>query len=329
MMVDDLTRNFSKIATVLKNSEGIGYHEYKRQLTPYWIRVLLDITLIYLALGLLVALMYYGSSGPLLKQLLYGVIGGLFFGYCIQSLSLFMHEAAHFNIAPGRDRNDLLADVFLGVIQVMDIKAYRKRHWQHHRSFGFLDDTENHYVNRLDHGFFFSTLSGYKTLLEVRNRLGSLLSGNKQVESDSEGKQVTTVSWVMLTGILLHGLVLGTTLLTQKYALFLAWGSGMFLFFPLLSMLRQLLEHRGAASSEGDMTYVEGSALTRNFGVGPLSCTFGAAGFNRHLLHHWDPQVSYTRFHDMEKFLLDTQVADILTARKSSYTIAFKELWGK
>jgi len=36
------------------------------------------------------------------------------------------------------------------------------------------------------------------------------------------------------------------------------------------------------------------TAPDRLFGDDFFSCTFGGAGFNRHLLHHWEPQISYT-----------------------------------
>jgi fatty acid desaturase len=58
-----------------------------------------------------------------------------------------------------------------------------------------------------------------------------------------------------------------------------------------------------------------------------VASTFGAAGFNRHLIHHWDPQLSYTVLPEVEKYLMNTIVRDKLIERKTSYIKTFVELW--
>jgi hypothetical protein len=59
-----------------------------------------------------------------------------------------------------------------------------------------------------------------------------------------------------------------------------------------------------------------------------LGSTLGGAGFDRHLLHHWDPQVSYTRLPELERFLLNTKASAALSA-KESYISTFKRLFSK
>jgi hypothetical protein len=51
----------------------------------------------------------------------------------------------------------------------------------------------------------------------------------------------------------------------------------------------------------------------------------GAAGFNRHLLHHWDPAVSYTQFDAMEKFMMQTQYRAMIEARRTTYWKALRD----
>lgn len=46
---------------------------------------------------------------------------------------------------------------------------------------------------------------------------------------------------------------------------------------------------------------------------------FAAAGFNRHLLHHWDPTISYTRFNDMQNFLAESGFGEHIQSAQSSY----------
>jgi hypothetical protein len=59
--------------------------------------------------------------------------------------------------------------------------------------------------------------------------------------------------------------------------------------------------------------------VNRLFGNGALSRTFGNAGYNRHLLHHWDPAVSYTRFDEMESFLMSTELAKVINGARATY----------
>jgi hypothetical protein len=97
--------------------------------------------------------------------------------------------------------------------------------------------------------------------------------------------------------------------------------------FPFLFALRQLLEHRHEhADPLTDYAEIDHGACTRLFGDDLFSRTFGGAGFNRHLLHHWEPQVSYTNPPELEAFLRGTEMAPIIEARRSSYPETFRKL---
>jgi fatty acid desaturase len=63
------------------------------------------------------------------------------------------------------------------------------------------------------------------------------------------------------------------------------------------------------------------------FGDGLIARTFGGAGFNRHLLHHWEPGISYTRLPDLEHFLNDTDLRPIMESRKTTYGRVFWRLF--
>ena len=56
---------------------------------------------------------------------------------------------------------------------------------------------------------------------------------------------------------------------------------------------------------------------------------FGSAGFWRHLLHHWDPTVSYTRYDDLENFLMDTRLAGEIDKSRTSYLAVWRGLAGE
>ncbi len=94
-------------------------------------------------------------------------------------------------------------------------------------------------------------------------------------------------------------------------------------------MLRQLLEHRSIDAVEGkDYLQEHHGPVNRMFGTHFWSRKFGSAGFNRHLLHHWDPSISYTCFDEMEKYLLKTEMAEEVESARTSYLATLRELVG-
>jgi hypothetical protein len=68
-------------------------------------------------------------------------------------------------------------------------------------------------------------------------------------------------------------------------------------------------------------------AFTRLFKGGIFANTFGGAGFNRHLLHHWEPQVSYTNLPELEAFLETTAMRHIMQQRRTTYRETFCRLF--
>ncbi len=106
-----------------------------------------------------------------------------------------------------------------------------------------------------------------------------------------------------------------------------AWLFGVGAVFPFFAGLRQLLEHR-AVDAGRDLGYYATARepYSRVFLPSWFSRTFGGAGFNRHLIHHWDPQLSYTRFSEMERFLKESQLGDFYRSRETTYLRAFRVL---
>ena len=68
--------------------------------------------------------------------------------------------------------------------------------------------------------------------------------------------------------------------------------------------------------------------MNKLFGSGPLASTLGGAGFNRHLLHHWEPQLSCTRLAELERFLENTELKPALDAHRTSYVREWLRLFG-
>jgi len=131
----------------------------------------------------------------------------------------------------------------------------------------------------------------------------------------------------MCAGLAAHGTIVLALWLAAGLAPALAWILGVGMVFPFLGALRQLLEHRDdEASPDIDYRTSDHGAFTRVFGDDAFSATFGAAGFNRHLLHHWEPQVSYTNLPALERLLLDTEMGPVIEARRSGYVATFLKL---
>lgn len=292
-------------------AETLGeYPRFCRSLAPDYSRVHRDIALGYA--GLAIVLIAVAAAGGLgwIAGLAAAVFGAVGIGYAVAYLQLFIHEAAHYNIAPGRAANDRMANWLVCWQVGTRIEHYRRTHSEHHRHLGDADDTEISYTHRLTPRFLLEMITGVHALRVFTGR-----SGDRKTAKTSGGSLRPLV-----IGAIVHFAILATLFAVGAWASALAWLGGMGVFFPLFATLRQLLEHRPAPGQTGE------SAVTRLFGRDFFSRTFGGAGFNRHLLHHIEPQVSYTRYDDLEAYLMNTSVRDALEARRSSYRLTFAEL---
>lgn len=303
--------------TSISNSAGLSYPRFRRTLFPRFSRVLFDILLGYLFLFLSVAVpLQLGARFPAwtLPLLLLCALG---VGYSIAYLQLFLHEAAHFNIAPRRNWNDLLCNLFIASWAGQSTASYRAIHWDHHRFLGTTKDTERSYFEPLDLPFLFYSLTGIQALRVwlLRRRLLKI-------------KRSWADRGMLLGGVLLNTGVMSLLAGIGAWPFAAAWAIGLLVFFPFFGALRQLLEHRSETARAGtDHSKTPHGKTTRMFKEGPLGSTFGAAGFSRHLLHHWDPQVSYTRLAEVEDFLGRTRLGPRLAASKTTYLRTFRGLF--
>ena len=279
-----------------------GYAEFRRTLTPDYRRVRRDIALGYAALAGAVAAT--GTIG-------YWAIpaGALTIGFFIAYLQLFIHEAAHFGLAADRAANDRIADRLICWQVGTDIASYRDTHWQHHRALGGPDDSEVSYRNRLSLGFVAAMLSGVHAVRVFLSRSGDAALAPAQKKKRSP----------LIIGMTAHLSLLVALVAVGWWPAAIAWVGGMAICFPFFATMRQLLEHRPAGESGA-------RAITRLFGDGLFSRLFGGAGFNRHMLHHLEPQTPYTRLAELETFLMATSARAELDARRSSYARAFRDL---
>lgn len=306
----------------LVDPEGLSYSEFRAKLRPRFSIVWCEIALGYAALAAC------GFVAVLCARIVHLwiiiCVAAIGFGYFQAYIQLFFHEAAHFNIAASRKWNDRLANLFIGSMVGQDIQSYRQIHFGHHRHLGEPIDPERTYFDPLNVRFLVEGLLGVKTLRVMQLRKELLRQSGNRVTYGSVASR-----WQILSALFLHLVVIAALFKMRLGYLVIAWVAGTGLFFPFFTALRQLLEHRSEnANKHTDYSQIAHGAVTRMFSAGLLGSTLGGAGFNRHLLHHWDPQVSYTRLAELERFLLSTEASQAL-GEKESYLSTFVRLFEK
>lgn len=307
------------------NSAGLTFSDFRKQLKPKYFTVWRDISFGYVMLSItaLVAILAQGQT--MTVQIIIGTVCAGVFGYFLAYLQLFFHEAAHYNIAKDRKRNDKLANMFIGALVGQDITVYRPIHLMHHRYLGTIEDTEHSYFDALTLKYILESMTGIRVLKVLSSREKVM-----KTKEQTQQRKLSNVNAQLLIGAVLNASIVLGAILMSWYILAISWTVGMLVVFPFFGAVRQLLEHRGEnARKDQDYSVVPHGEVNRMFGDGMLASTLGAAGFNRHLLHHWEPAISYTCFKELENYLMDTQVASFVKSRQTSYISTFLSLFGK
>lgn len=307
------------------DSQGMNFAAFRKSLRPDFVKIWFDIG-VGLVILILVPILFahWERQYPLAAALLTLPVA-LIIGYVVAYINLFFHEAAHYNIAASRPWNDFLANLFVGILMGQDIRQYRVIHFQHHRYLGTTRDTERSYFDALTVRFVLESLAGIRVVKAIllRERVSRATAG---VSADREKSSMINTQAVL--GLALHGAVVSVALLSHHWLTAAAWVIGVGLVYPFLNALRNLLEHRSeGARADVDYTAQDHGSFNRLFGDGLFAATFGGAGFNRHLLHHWEPQISYTCLRKLERFLLDTDAANILHHHQTTYWATFRALF--
>jgi fatty acid desaturase len=319
--MDDYSNNYKALRFRLIEESGGRYKDFLKELSPDYKRVWIDIGFGYvmLALCLFVVTLFSGIWGLLVAA----PLGAVFVGFWIAYLQLFLHAAAHFNLSPDRRKNDLLCDIFLSWQTGTSIKAYRPVHFEHHMHLGDTEDSERSYFNPLTWQFILEMLTGIHAIRVFLLRKAALNPEEDIQQHAGKGKSNAPL-W---RGVMAHLVLLAVLLAAGAWQSALAWVGGVGIFFPFFATLRQLLEHRSEmADRNTDYSRTPHGALARLFGDDRFSRIFGGAGFNRHLLHHWEPQICYTRLKDLEAFLSSTAAGPIIKERRTSYFKVFRDL---
>src|ERR1700733_1258030 len=316
----DYSNSFQRLRPVIANSQGTRYVDFVKTLSPHYGRLFLDIGLGYSALLVTCVLVVALPANGVMQGWLAANFGALLIGFWIAYLQLFIHEGAHFNFSPDRSRGDILCNLLIAWMIGTSVQNYRVVHFQHHRALGSVEDSELTYFLPLNLLFIIKGLSGIRVLEVLASR--KTLQAKKPTVRDQRGKHVG------LAGLAAHIVISAATYIFGSIWLSLAWIAGVGAIFPFFGALRQLLEHRDErADAKANYFETDHGAYTRIFGSDVFSSIFGGAGFNRHLLHHWEPSISYTNLSELEAYLRDTDVAPLIEMRRSSYFKAFASLF--
>jgi fatty acid desaturase len=305
------------------SEKNISYAQYRKELLPHYEMVKKDIAKGYaiLIVGLLVG--WWCSTLLIYPALLcfFLLISAIVIGGSLAYLHLFIHEGAHYNLHPNRAMNDKLTNYCLGVFFGISVKKYRKIHWQHHLHLGKPADTEKTYFNELTLIFLFKALSGIYLLNVIAKRKIALRRENKKGEA--------LFNIATARSFIVHLLFAFLLFYFAGWVVLVTWITSLLIIFPLIASLRQLLEHRDESAVGKKKFYNESrTEVTRLFSDRFLSSFIGAAGFNKHLLHHWDPLISYTRLKEVELFLLDCPaISPTLVNSQATYGQSFRSLF--
>ncbi len=281
-------------------SDGVKYLDFRKTLKPIYNIVWRDITLGYLALVFFMILSLFFEDFFSANSWMLIPVFSFIIGYIIAFLQLFCHEAIHFNIHSNKKKNDVLANMFLFSIVGKDIESCRQKHWQHHNYFGTTKDPENAYFNPISNKLYFRFLTGIYFFQNI------LIPRIAQILQLKLNKRDGFKLFMFLTGVAINASIILICFKSSHWQTGLIWILALTVFFPLFSTVRMILEHRNKlANTNTDYSTIDHGKVSRIFEKDFFSRTFGGAGFNRQLLHQWDPEISYTRFDDMEDFLLD------------------------
>ena len=121
------------------------------------------------------------------------------------------------------------------------------------------------------------------------------------------------------------------SIVAGHWQLAICWCVAMAIVYPFCAAVRQVLEHRDEKANPSiDYATQDHGAINRLFKHDLMGYIFGAAGFDRHLLHHWEPTLSYTCLPELEQFLRNTPACkEILEPSQTSSPSIFLRLFFK
>ena len=317
MSTEKFYNNGSPDLATVRSFQGVSYFEYKKKLKPKKIIIIKDLLIIFLMFLLGVFISNLLDSYSLILAIVFFFIWGTFW---LKAYLTFFHEAAHFNFYPNNKRlNDILSNIFLSPFIGMSVQSYRKTHWEHHKNLGTIDDTEITYFEPLEFRKIIDILS-------LKYLFQTVLRYNKNFKK----KNLEGFNFYFFIFLFFNISLVLIAYIFNAYFFIFSWIFIYLYGIPLTEKIRQTLEHRDFnADSNKNYKEINHGPVNRLFGKDFFSRFFGAAGFNRHLLHHYDPTLSYTNFDEVENFFLESNLKNNIADSKTTYLKCFLKMLKK
>ena len=311
----------------ITNKSGVTYGEFRKTLTVNFFRIQLGIVCSFLSIFVI---LFLCNKTDNLYLLFFMSVSLALTQHRILNV---VHEGAHYLLSRSRKFNDAFCNFLAGWFVLCDVDQYRITHVEHHRNLGSEFDPENAHMEKLDLTWLVSLISGFNTVrrISVRNQARS----NLGTRATAKPRHLV----VPVIGILLHSLILLIIFNLLSFQTLVVWLFSTFFLTPALGILRNLLEHKYVESVDSAIWYqilgrerpadVVLNVTTRTFTKSLLSRLYGSMGFTRHLLHHWDPSISFSNLGEVHKFLLETPLEANLRKVDSTFSSTFIHLWRK
>ena len=308
----------------LVDNQGTSYSEFKRKLKIND-SVLVKNLLISVSMILFSIFLFYLSKSNFFVSLILLLPITLWISFWKQAYKMHFHEAAHFNLSNDKKINDFLANILFTPFTGMWIGNYRSSHWKHHQYLGDFEDTEVSYHKPISAFEVIKKLTGVY-LLQTVHRYFKNFKKNSLSDDFKNKKNYGLLSSISFM-LLVQSSIILLLLFSVSFLCAISWAISIVIFDPFISGIRQTLEHRSEyALNNIDYSKVRHGPSNRIFGNDFFSRHFGGAGFNKHLLHHYDPSISYTEFEKLEKYLLTTVLSDEIKKNTTSYFKTFNKI---
>jgi fatty acid desaturase len=301
-----------------------NYFDFRKVLITPFKRVQFSLVVNWLSIAFLLFFTRFTS------KLVFHFIIAIVLSLLMHRALLIIHEGAHYHLSADKSMNDKLSNLFAGWFVFTDVKSYRVSHIQHHRGLGSSTDPENTHMEKLDLSWILSAITGFKTVLAFMKTIRA----GKNTEQKSHPRTM-----IPIVGAIIHVGIFLVIYIGLGLTPFLIWSVSLLVFAPMLGMLRNLLEHRYVEAVDpvlweiflnSNQKPVELNQITtRTFTQSIFSKLYGSMGFTRHLLHHWDPSISYMNLEKVHDFLLSSEVGELLKKTDSTYTKTFFYLFGR
>ena len=253
-----------------------------------------DLTITWLAIFATMQIALWARSVPV-------YIAAFILIACFQNaLTLWVHEATHYNITRKHRLNDALGDFFMGGPIGLTVGQYRWHHVPHHRH---LNDPE-HEVNPLA----WTCIRGAKLLKEIAvtmfGKYGmaamSRYGGSDPAQAKRPGRTRAALAGFTLLNALL---VAQCALQGQWWAWFALWCAPIVTLTLLIGNLRTMVEHQ-PSSDVCDVGRVKLPPVTRVMHSNAVERVLIApVGLHWHYEHHMFKAVPYYRLREVRRML--------------------------